>query len=79
MIKSMLTWYLVFLIAFISLVPRLDAAFVPSEMTTGASGDRHGERERIEAVLERKVVENRLLDLGFTIHEVENWQPGWKT
>ncbi len=67
-----LVWYLVFLIAFISLAPRVDAAFVSSEMSTGAFGDRHSERQRVEAFLERKVVKDRLLDLGFTMHEVEN-------
>ncbi|MDH4028293.1 MAG: PA2779 family protein [Nitrospirota bacterium] len=69
MFKRTLTWYLVFALMLISVVPHVEGAFVPSSLITNESGARDADMGRIQSVLESKVVKQRLQDLGYNAEE----------
>ena len=54
----------------IGIAPRLEAAFSPSEALNLSADARAGDVERIRAVLENKLVTQRLHDLGYTADEI---------
>lgn len=67
-----ITWYLVFAMFLISIVPKADAGFAPSDIA-GLSGiDRTKDIETIQQVLEMKAIKQRLENLGFTQDEINN-------
>ena len=66
--KKTLVWFLVLAMFLIGIVPRVDAAFVPSEALT--QFDRASDVSKIQKVLEIKMVQQRLQDLGFTTQEI---------
>lgn len=72
MFKKTVAWYLVIAMFIIGVAPRLEAAFVPSEAIKLASVDRAQDLEKIQAVLEQKIVKQRLQDLGFTDEEIRS-------
>lgn len=72
MFKKTVAWYLVIAMFIIGVAPRLEAAFVPSEAIKLASVDRARDLEKIQAVLEQKIVKQRLQDLGFTDEEIRS-------
>lgn len=72
MFKKTVAWYLVVAMFIIGVAPRLEAAFVPSEAIKLASVDRAQDLEKIQAVLEQKIVKQRLQDLGFTDEEIRS-------
>lgn len=65
------TWYLVLCMCLISFVPRVDAAFSPSEVLKLSPTDRASDIQKIRQVLEMKAVGERLKQLGLTAGEVE--------
>ncbi len=65
------SWYLVFAMFVIGIAPRLDAAISPSEFITASKLDRAADLERIQRVLEMKVVQDRLEKLGYTSEEIK--------
>jgi hypothetical protein len=73
MVLRCLAWYLVFTMLFVTVLPRVDAAFSPSEMIGCLpSQERFRDAGRIQAVLEREMIEVRLQALGFNVSEIEN-------
>jgi len=70
MARKTLVYYLIAVMFIIGIAPRVDAAFLPSE-TIGITGaQRDADIQRIQAVLEMKLVRQRLLDLGFSPEEI---------
>lgn len=56
----------------IGIAPRVDAGFAPSEIVKGfSSPERTADLQKIQKVLEMKVVRERLADLGFTESEIQ--------
>lgn len=66
------SWYLVFAMFIIGIVPRVEAGFAPSEVIAIAQTDRAADLEKIQKILETKAVKQRLEDLGFTQEEINN-------
>jgi type VI protein secretion system component VasF len=69
-VKKYLAWYLIFAMFIIGIVPRVEAAFTPSQAMTLAPVDRAAELQRIQTVLETKLIQQRLQDLGYTGEEI---------
>jgi hypothetical protein len=70
-IKKVLASYLVMALLILGMVPRLEAAFSPSDILTGPSA-RTGDIDKIRTVFENKLVRQRLQDLGYTTDEITN-------
>ena len=66
-----IAWYLVVALFVISIVPRVDAGFAPSEVIKLAAVDRVEDLQKIRQVLEMKAVSERLSQLGLTSGEVQ--------
>lgn len=66
-----LSWYLVIALFIISIVPRVDAGLVPSEVIKLTATDRVEDLQKIQQVLEMKAVSERLMQLGLTSQEVQ--------
>ena len=62
---------LVVLIGIFSVVPRIEASFVPSDESF-ASGARHKDMAMVQKVLEQKLVKERLKALGYTDQEINS-------
>ena len=54
----------------VSLVPRVEASFVPSDQSS-ASFSRQEDMATIQRALEQKLVKERLKDLGYTEEEIK--------
>jgi hypothetical protein len=63
--------YLVFAMFILGIVPRVDAGFVPSEIITHSQIDRTADLQKIQKVIETKMVRERLENLGFTEDEIQ--------
>jgi hypothetical protein len=61
---------LVVVMGVVSLVPRVEAAFVPSDQSSG-SLSRQEDIATIQRALEHKLVKERLRDLGYTEEEIK--------
>jgi hypothetical protein len=61
---------LVFLFSLISLVPRVEAAFIPSSVSR-TDLVRSQDIQTIKKALENKIVKQRLQDLGFSEKEIQ--------
>ena len=70
MAKKTLIYYLAIAMFVIGIVPRVEAAFVPSQAIALPAVDRAEDLGTIQAVLESKLVKQRLQDLGFSADEV---------
>ena len=70
MARRFVLWYLVVAMLIIGITPRLEAAFVPSEALVFSSAARLSDVATVQAVLENKLVRQRLQDLGFSADEV---------
>lgn len=67
-----LVWYLVCAMLLIAVVPRTEAGISPSHVIACPSSQRLNDIAEIQAILERRVVERRLEDLGFSAAEISN-------
>lgn len=65
------SWYLVVAMFVIGIVPRVEGALVPSSVIASSHLDRAADLERIQRVLEMKVVKERMEKLGFSAEEVK--------
>lgn len=65
-------WYLVFAMFIIGIVPKVEAGFAPSEVIALSKVDRVADLERIQKVLETKMISERLEKLGFTHDEINS-------
>jgi chorismate synthase len=63
--------YLAIAMFILGIVPRVDAGFVPSDIITHSQIDRTEDLQRIQKVLETKMVKERLENLGFTKDEIQ--------
>jgi hypothetical protein len=62
--------YLAFVMFLIGIAPKVDAGLSPSEVVAIAQPDRAADLQKIQTVLETKMVGERLKDLGFTENEI---------
>ena len=62
---------LVVLMGIFSVVPRIEASFVPSGESF-ASSERHKDMATVQKVLEQKLIKERLKDLGYTDQEINS-------
>ncbi len=67
-----ISWCLVFVMFIFSLVPRVEAGFVPSNILQPANTDRAADLEKIQKVLETKMIRERLEQLGFSSEEINS-------
>jgi len=65
------TWYLIVAMCIFGIMPRLDAAMVPSTLIASPVLDRAADLEKIQRVLEMKVVQDRLEKFGFTYEQIK--------
>jgi len=70
MVRRSLVYYLIAMMFLIGIAPRVDAAFLPSETIAVAPLERDADIQKIQAVLEMKLVRQRLADLGFSPEEI---------
>ena len=70
MSRRCITWYLVFAMVLIGIVPRVDASFAPSIPADFSQTTRQTDLETVQTVLESKMVAQRLKDLGFSHEEI---------
>ncbi len=66
-----LSWYLVLAMFVIGITPRVYAGFSPSEGLSLSPIDRGAELQKIQGVLETKMISERLRSLGFTAEEIQ--------
>jgi hypothetical protein len=66
-----ISWYLVAAMFVIGITPRVYAGFSPSEPASLLTFDRSSDLEKIQKVLEIKMVRERLKEFGFTPDEIE--------
>lgn len=62
--------YLVFAMFIIGITPRVEAGLAPSQIIQTSQIDRSAEIERIQRVLEMKVVKDRLEKFGYSADEI---------
>lgn len=67
-----IAWYLVFAMLIIGIAPKVEAGFAPSEAITLAQVDRTADMDRIQKVIETKMIKDRLERFGFTQEEINN-------
>jgi len=71
MFRKSLTWYLVFAMFIISIVPQAEGAFIPSQAISLSDAQRQSDLGKIRSFLETKLVSQRLQDLGFSTDEIK--------
>lgn len=71
MFKKAIAWHLVFAVLVLSIVPRAEGAFSPSESIALNGEQRAVDLEKIQAFLETKLVSQKLQDLGFSPVEIK--------
>jgi hypothetical protein len=64
-VTKWVTWYMVTVMFLIGITPRVYAGFSPSEAITLSPIDRHSDLQKIQKVLESKMIRERLRQLGF--------------
>ncbi len=71
MLKRYVAWQLVIVMSLFAIVPRVEAAFSPSQAIALQQVDRESDLRQIQTTLETKIIEQRLQDLGFTEEEIK--------
>lgn len=66
-----ITWFLIIMMSILSIVPRVEAGFVPSEIIALTQTERNADLEKIQKVLEIKAISERLKKFGFTKEEIQ--------
>ncbi len=67
-----ISWCIIVAMLVISIVPRVEAGFAPSEMTALSRADMSSDLKRIQKVLETKMIKERLGQLGFKPDEISS-------
>ncbi|MBI3592059.1 MAG: PA2779 family protein [Nitrospirae bacterium] len=65
-------WYLVFAMFIIGIAPKAEAGFAPSEVIALSKSDRAADMDKIQKVLETKMIKERLEKLGLSQDEINN-------
>jgi hypothetical protein len=63
--------YLVFAMFVVGIVPRVDAGLSPSEVIALSQVDRVSDLQKIQEILETKMIRTRLEQLGFSEDEIQ--------
>ena len=63
---------LVVVMFIIGIVPNVEAGFAPSDITALSTGDRAADLDKIQKVLETKMIGERLGKLGYTQEEINS-------
>jgi hypothetical protein len=66
------TWYMVTVTCLIGITPRLYAGLSPSEVTALSQSDRHSDLQKIQKVLESKMIRERFKQMGFSEEGIQN-------
>lgn len=66
-----ISWYLIIAMFIISIAPRVEAGFLPSEIIASAQAERAADLEKIQKVLEVKAISERLKQLGLAQNEIQ--------
>jgi len=67
-----ISWYLVLAIFVMGIVPRVYAGFSPSEVVALSQIDRSADLDKIQKILEMKLVKERLNNLGLSNDEIQS-------
>lgn len=67
-----ISWCLVFAMFIIGIAPKVDAGFAPSEVIALANVDRAADLDKIQKVLETKMIRERLERFGLTEDEINS-------
>lgn len=65
------SWYLIILMFIIGITPKVEAGLAPSELIAMSQVDRAADLEKIQKILEVKIVIERLESFGFTQDEIQ--------
>ena len=65
------TWYLVLAMFVIGIAPRVDAGLSPSEVIALSQADRTSDLQKIQKILETKMIGKRLEQFGFSSDEIK--------
>ena len=65
------TWYLVVAMFVIGITPRVYAGFSPSEVVGLSQVDRESDLQKIQNVIEMKMIGERLKQMGLTPDEIQ--------
>ena len=66
------SWYLIIAMFIIGIAPKADAGIAPSEIIVMSQVDRAADIEKIQKVLETKMVRERLEKLGYAQEEINS-------
>lgn len=66
-----ISWYLIIAMFIIGITPKADAGLAPSAMIAMSQADRAADLEKIQKVIEVKMVSERLEKFGFTQDEIQ--------
>jgi len=66
------SYYLVVTMFVVGIVPRVDAGLSPSEVIVLSKTDRTSDLEKIQKILEKKMIRTRLEQLGFSQDEIQD-------
>ena len=66
-----ISWYMVFAMLLIGIVPNVYAGFSPSDQLVLSRSDRTYDLQRIQMILETKLVRTRLNEFGFSQDEIQ--------
>ncbi|MEW6570163.1 MAG: PA2779 family protein [Nitrospirota bacterium] len=70
-VMKWVTCYLAFIMFLIGIAPKVNAGFVPSETIPVALPDRAADLQKIQKILEMKIIKERLADFGFSESEIQ--------
>lgn len=65
------SWYLVLAMFVIGIAPRVDAGLSPSEIIALSQADRTSDLQKIQKILETKMIGKRLEQFGFSSDEIK--------
>lgn len=66
-----ISWCLVFAMFVLGIAPRVEAGFAPSDVIALSSADRATDIDKIQKVLETKMLRERLEKLGYAQEEIQ--------
>jgi len=72
LLRKWIIWYLVMAMFVIGITPRVYAGFSPSEVMGLSPAERSYDMQKIQKVLEMKMVRERLKEFGLTQDEIQN-------
>jgi len=70
-ITKWVTWYMVTVMFLFGMMPRVDAGFSPSEVIGQSQMNRAADLERIQKIIQIKMIRERLNALGFSQEEIQ--------